>query len=219
MPKAWIVPAVITGTAAIVAGVLAQWYRVWLDNRLIRRRLLAQLADDLMFMLRTLRAMEGSRVTHGALQVHHLAKLDFLMRAYHAYEGQLTAIAGVVRSQVAQAFFEIAGVRETIREIEARNRRAEAGHGVPVPRAEVENTLDMLPVLVGKVVRGLAAVRLEQGRWLVTTEWWTSRTPWGRRADEGALARVKTAILEEVRAVPTMDPKVAATTTYAEDQP
>ena len=175
--SSWTIPA-ITGAAALAAGLSAQWFRVWLDHKIRKRHLIEQLLKDLETIIELLRTLEKERSEQGSVQMQHLSQVDFLLQSYQSYEGQLTVFGWGIRNRAHAFFRELTGVRATLREIDERNLRARAGHGVSVPNDEVESTFATFPWLRGLAREALAPVAVEFDEEFRFESWWAN-TPWG----------------------------------------
>ena len=184
----------ITAAAAIVAGLAAQWFRVWLDRRETKRHLTQQLDHDLGFMGWLLEELRKEHDKHGGLPWQILSELDFILASYRSYQGQLTVLPWNVRESAARAFLDVTGVRETINLISKRNHEALAGHGTPVPPDEVKSAYDTFPSLrklcrdAEVAARAEYAAQARFGLWLRRRGWLGWWFIWRqlRRADREA---------------------------------
>lgn len=181
----WAVPS-ITALAALVAALAAQWFRVWLDRRVARERLMDQLRADLAQMGYLFSVLEHEHQEAGQFHVQHVAQVGFLLDSYKAYEGQLVSLPSWVRRSAARTYLEIAGVMATLEEIQRRNTKALAHQGRPVPKEEIDSMFAMIPKLAELCIEAEADVTtvysfslrlrdilrsLPGGGWLMESRW------------------------------------------------
>lgn len=97
----------ITAAAAVVAGVLAQAFRVWLDKKVTRRYLVNELFADFAVLERMTEVLANQFEREGTVARDNLAILDFVIGNYERLRKDIVLLRFDYRAWVNSFYREL----------------------------------------------------------------------------------------------------------------